>query len=142
MNKEDCDVWLPSKQKEDDYNDRYDKAEKQLEYLQKESKNVCYYEELEDYIRPNPDMYIPEEWNFYYFKILNKEGLEELKELYKYSSGDKLHLLDSDVGKIICIEHPEWNLLDLYYKTWDEITRHLTEIYKVFGLKMTVKKEA
>lgn len=133
-------IWLPPKQREVDYNERYDKVEEALLYLMNESKNVHYYKDLENYIRPNPDMYIPAEWNFYYFKILNKEGLEEVRKLFKTASADEIYLLPEDIGRIICLEHPADNILDLYCKTWKEITCHLTEIYEIFGLKMTVEE--
>ena len=131
-------IWLPPSKRENDYDARYDEAEEILLYLTEKSKNVHYYKELEDYIRPNPDMYIPNEWNFYYLKILNEEGLEEVRKLLRAVSVDESYLLSNDIGKVICLEHPADNLLDLYCKTWDEITCHLIEIYETFGLKMTV----
>lgn len=133
-------IWLPPSKREDDYDTRYDEAEEILLYLIEKSKNIHYYKELEDYIRPNPDMYIPNEWNFYYFKILNEEGLKEVRKLLRAVSVDESYLLPEDIGKVICLEHPSHNLLDLYCKTWEEITRHLTGIYKIFGLKMIVEE--
>ena len=123
-------------------NDRRLRCAQAKEFLKhlKKDENVRYYQELEDYIRPNPDMYLPDRWHFYYFKILNKEGLEALNFLFWLTEGRENRFNEKDIGKVFCLEYEKDDILCLYARSLDDITIHLAEFYETFGLKMTVEE--
>lgn len=111
------------------------------------SKNIKCFEDLEGEPFPADNSYDTENWNFYYFKILNENGLKEFHEFVKFlpTELDSCQCPTPKVGQIICILEPYYDQdFETDYITkiisLGTITDDIKYFYTNLGLKMTVEE--
>ena len=106
------------------------------------SKNTRHFEDLDDYPYPTDENYNRENWNYYYIKILNKKGLEELHEFIKFlpTGINPYHYSTPQIGQIICIMESTFNNCETTIISLDKITNEIQDFYKNFGFNVTVEE--
>ena len=100
----------------------------------KESKNLKYYEEAENWIFPTYNDYSSEA-EFYYFKVLNKEGAEEIIKYLCETSPETFSLENSygiDPEDVICIYYDPFNDGEASFVHMEYIKKDVDDFFAMF----------
>lgn len=112
----------------------YEQSKKYFCYLKNESKNVKYYPERKDWAYPSMEDIYTEDYEFYYFKILNEKGLKEIEQFINshYLECGATSYYDIKINDVICFMIPYDDLFPFYVKSMREEYEEIKKFFAAF----------
>lgn len=109
-------------------------SKKYFYYLKNESKNVKYYPERKDWAYPSMEDIYTEDYEFYYFKILNEEGLKEIEQFINshYLECSVTSYYDIKINDVICFMIPYDNLSPFYIRSIEKEYEKIKKFFAAF----------